>query len=82
MFTPLFWKDTIERAISTAAQAVLLVSGLSEEALGVINQGLTLNLILSAAVGGFSLAVLKALAATQLSKTNSASFTVDAKETK
>lgn len=73
----LFWADTMERAISTAAQAILLVTGLSESAIGVINQDVTWALIGSAAVGGFFLSVLKALAALGLTQGNSASLVVD-----
>lgn len=82
MFSKLFWKDAIERMVSTAAQAMLLVTGLSENAIGVINQGLTWELVLWAGFGGAALSLLKALAAISTKDTNSASFTVGAKEVK
>jgi hypothetical protein len=82
MYTKLFWKDAFERAVSTAAQAVLLVTGLSEDALGVINQGITWEMVAWAAGGGAALSLLKGLAAGSMKETNSASFTVGAKEVK
>jgi hypothetical protein len=82
MYSKLFWKDTFERMVSTAAQAVLLIMGLSEDAIGVINQGITLDMVLWAAFGGAMLSLLKALTAGSVRETNSASFTVGAKEVK
>lgn len=77
MFTKLFWKDTLERAISTAAQFALAVIGLSENGFGVITQNASLVLIGYAALSGFVLAILKALAALHFTDGNSASLTVD-----
>lgn len=82
MFTKLFWKDALERAISTAAQFALGVVGLSDEVFGVITQNATLPLIVYAAITGFVLSIIKALAATGLAGTDTASFTVDTKELK
>lgn len=62
MYTKEFWKDAIERSISTAAQAVLLAVGASDNVLGLVNHPLDLPLMAYAALGGFTLALLKALA--------------------
>ena len=79
LFTKLFWLDTFERAVSTSAQAVLTVTGLSGDFLGVINQGVNLKMAASAAALGFALTVLKCAAAAYKSNTDTASFTVDTK---
>lgn len=69
MFSRLFWRDTVERAVSTAAQAALAVLGadaidvLQTNALGVI----------TAAAGGALLSFLKALAAGKIGDKESAS---------
>lgn len=72
MFTKLFWVDTFERAISTSAQFVLAVLGLSEEAIGIIEQEISLSLILWAAGSGFVLTFVKALAVARKNGTASA----------
>ena len=74
IFTKTFWADTFERAVSTSAQSALLVSGLSDDVLGIINNQINLTLLVYAAVGGFLLAVVKALAAAQVGNKDSASF--------
>lgn len=77
MFSKLFWRDASERAISTAAQAVLLAIGASDSVFGFLNQEVNVGLILYAAIGGFTLSILKALAALHITEGNSASLSVD-----
>ena len=73
MFTKLFCKDAIERAISTMAQVALALGGVD----GLNMIGLNLKTFLTAvALGGF-FSVLKAVAALQLTSGNSASLTVN-----
>lgn len=74
MFTKRFWVDTFERAISTAAQFVLAILGLSEDAIGVIEQQVSWELLLWAALSGFVLTFVKALATVR--RTGSASAVV------
>ncbi len=73
MFSKLFWQDTFERAISTAAQAVLLALG--GQQLDKVSGGYLM--LLYAAVGGFLITVIKAIATLQLGHGNSASLTID-----
>lgn len=62
MFTLVFWKDTAERAITTAAQFV--IGGMSLSDMGPVNAfALDWQLALGFAVGGAAMAVLTALAA-------------------
>lgn len=78
MFTKLFWKDAIERAISTTAQVFLAVGGV--DAMGYLNINLRVLLLTSVIGGGLS--IVKAIAAAYKSNTDTASFTVDTKELK
>jgi hypothetical protein len=75
MFTKLFWKDAIERAVSTAAQAFLLASG--GVAFSIVDPALLTYVYF--AVGGFILSIIKSLAAGAIGSPNSASFVVDTK---
>jgi len=60
MFTRLFWKDAAERAVSTGAQAALLVVG--QDLAGVDLFAMSPANIAGAFLGGAFLAVLKCLA--------------------
>jgi len=78
MFTKLFWKDAIERAIRTVSQAwlaVLTVSGTT-----ILNADMKAMAAVGATAGIIS--VLMSVVASGTGNTNSASFTVDSKETK
>jgi hypothetical protein len=76
MYTKLFWKDAVERAIRTVAQAwlaVLTVSGtnlLNADLKAMAAVGLTAGVV----------SVLMSIVASGTSNNNSASFTVDTKE--
>ena len=79
LYTKVFWADTFERAVTTAAQAILLVLGLGSatfEQLADVNLIANINFttLVYAGVGGFLLAVIKALAAAQIGSKDSASF--------
>lgn len=79
LYTKVFWADTFERAISTAAQSILLVLGLGSstfEQIADVNLIANVNLttLLFAGVGGFLLSIIKALAAAQIGSKDSASF--------
>ena len=74
LFTKLFWADAFERAVSTAAQSVLLVYGLSEDVFSVIDFDADLKTLAVAAVGGFLLSIVKALAAARVGSKDSASL--------
>lgn len=74
LFTKSFWLDTFERALSTGAQSVLLVYGLSEDVFNVITFDASLQTLATAAVGGFLLTVVKSVAAAQIGNKDSASF--------
>lgn len=68
MLTLMFWRATLERSLSTAAQAVLLAIGTDVvEALKVDAFHLNWVRLGSFAVGGALLAVLKAMAAAKIS---------------
>lgn len=70
MFTKLFWRDTIERAVATAAQAALAVLGVDAfDLLAIDPVG-----VLSVAGGGAVLAILKALVASKIGDHESASL--------
>jgi hypothetical protein len=76
MFTVAFWKATAERAVSTAAQAVLTLAGPVSWWTDVdVTEAKTIGI---AAVSAAALAVVKALAAGVLSKGDGPSFTPDA----
>lgn len=90
IFTKLFWRDAAERMIVTFAQVFLTISGIFLPGVAITNErdletavGLataTLPLILLASLGGAVLALLKAVvAASFITKTDSASLTVDTK---
>ncbi len=70
MFTRIFWRDTAERAVSTAAQSAVAV--LSAEGLGLLD----VSWLDTASVSGLAalLAVLKALAASHMGDPQSASL--------
>lgn len=73
MFTKVFWQDTFERAISTAAQ--FLLAGIGGQAADKLVGGW--EVLLAAAGTGFILTVIKSLAAASFGPKNSASFTVN-----
>lgn len=73
MFSLSFWKDTFERAVSTAAQAVLTL--LSLDGTGVVHVNVQLGVVLATAGFGALYAVLKALVASQFGNQKTASFT-------
>jgi hypothetical protein len=72
IFTKVFWRDAIERALSTAAQSVIAVTGL--EVVDIISAPLNLKTLGSAALIGFVLTIVKAIAASYVGDSNSASF--------
>lgn len=72
MFTRIFWRDTIERAISTAAQ--FLLAGIGGQAADKLVGGW--EVLAAAAATGFALTVIKSLAAASFGDKESASFTV------
>lgn len=74
IFTKNFWADTFERSVSTAAQAVLVVAGLSDDFIGVLSQDFNFRLAVSAAVLGFGFTVLKCLAASYVGNSDSPSL--------
>lgn len=78
MFTKLFMRDAVERAISTAAQVFLAVGG--ADAVNYLNIDLKALLLVSS-LGGF-LSLVKAVAAFKFTDGNSASLTVDLKAKK
>lgn len=73
MFTKLFWRDTIERVISTMAQFLLVLGGV--DGANFLNMDLQQLLTLTL-LGGLA-TLLKALAAANIGITGSASFTVE-----
>jgi len=73
MFTKLFWRDTIERVISTMAQLALVLGG--ADGSGFLKMDIQQFLLLVLAGGVATL--LKALAAAKIGVTGSASFTVE-----
>jgi hypothetical protein len=72
LFTKMFWRDAIERALSTAAQSVIAVTGL--EVVDIISAPLNLKTLGSAAIVGFVLTIIKAVAASYIGDPDSASF--------
>lgn len=67
-----FWGDALERAIATAAQTVLAVVG--ADALDLVNSNFNALQLITLAVLGFGLSILKAIAATQVGDSNNASL--------
>ena len=76
MFTKLFWRDTIERIISTMAQFLLVLGGVDGS--GFLNLQFE-QILTMTALGGLA-TLLKALAAANIGVTGSASFTVETAE--
>ena len=70
MFTKKFWRDTTERAISTAGEGMLLVVG--ADGFNVLTADW--QNLLGGAAGGALLAVLKALIASRIGSSESASL--------
>ena len=70
MFTLRFWKDTIERAVATMAQFLIVLGG--ADGAGFLNMKVE-QLITLTLLGGLA-AVLKALAATTFGSSTSASL--------
>lgn len=73
MFTKLFWRDTIERIVSTMAQFLLVLGGV--DGANFLDMDFRQLLTLTA-LGGVA-TLLKALAAAKIGVTGSASFTVE-----
>lgn len=70
MFTSTFWKDALERAVATAAQAALLLLG--ADGFDLFNVDAVD--VFSVSAGGFVLAILKALVASKIHNPDSASL--------
>ena len=60
MFTKQFWKEAIERAVKTAAQAVILVWGVGEAATDAFSWDLAVGA--GSAIAGFVISILTSLA--------------------
>lgn len=73
MYTKAFWKDAFERAVSTAAQAVLTL--LTLDGTGIVRVNVDFTVLLAAAGFGALYAILKALVAATTGKNATASFT-------
>lgn len=73
LFTKSFWKDAVERAISTGAQAVLTV--LSLDGTNIIPVNFDWAVALSTFGFGAGFAILKALVASYAGNQGTASFT-------
>lgn len=76
LFTKLFWLDTVERAVKTAAQAGLLSVGASE-AFNLFT--LDLKVFLGFAGGGALLSTLMSVASAGVGDSNSASLVTNVK---
>jgi len=74
MFTPVFWRSTAERAISTAAQSAIAVLG-ADTLLDSFNA--PWQYVASVAAGGAVLSVLKSLVASQVGDKGSPSLIRD-----
>jgi hypothetical protein len=73
MWTASFWKDAVERAIKTAAQAVVLGLGLGE---GLDAFSVDYKLALGFAVGGAMLSLLTSVASAGVGNKGTASVVV------
>ncbi len=72
MFSLAFWRDALERAIKTAAQAPLLALGLSDT--GPVNAfELDWRLGAGFAAGGFTISILSSVASAPLGRSGTAS---------
>lgn len=71
MYTLSFWKDLLERATKTAAQAVILGFGLGE---GMNFFDIDWNLGLGFALGGFALSALTSIASAPFAARGTASL--------
>lgn len=69
-----FWADALERAVSTAAQSVLVVLGLSNDGFELTNLNFSFELAAQAAILGFVASLLKGIAAAQFGDKESASL--------
>lgn len=70
--TKQFWGDALERAVSTAAQVVLSVTGADE--LNLINLNLNAVELITLAALGFGLSIIKAIGASYTGDKQSASL--------
>lgn len=84
MLTKKFWRDAAERSVSTAAQAAILACGADMAETGQLSVwAIDPMHVLGFALGGALLTLLKSLAASQVSDSDSAAFTTyDAKHDK
>lgn len=73
MFTKIFWKDASERAISTAAQFLLVLGGAD----GANFLSLDSKQVVLLSLAGAFAAVLKAIVALKTTSGNSASLTIE-----
>jgi hypothetical protein len=70
MFTWLFWRDALERSLATAAQSALALLGAD----GFDLLEVDVADVFGVSLGGFVLAILKAVVASKLNDPNSASL--------
>lgn len=73
----IFWADTIERSVKTAAQSVLLAIGAAE---GFNLFMLDAKVALGAALGGAVISLLTSLVSGQVTAGDSASLVIEPKE--
>lgn len=72
IFSKTFWKDALERSISTGAQSIIVGLGLDQ--VDVVSLVPDFKTIASLFVAGFIVAIIKAVAAAQIGDSNSASL--------
>lgn len=80
MFTKLFIRDALERALKTVAQTLIALWLVGDEAFNILT--VNWNQAFGVSLGAGVLSILMSIASSNVGSTNSASLTVDTKELK